>query len=99
MSSETPGPVAIRTRRSDGAADELAGVKQWSVLAEADPHFEVFMTVDQNLIHQQNFSSLRIAVIVLRCRSNKIEDISPLVPGMVAALGTIKKGEVVTLST
>ena len=51
--------------------------------------------MDKNLVQQQNLAGFRIAVIVLRARSNKIEDLSPLVPEIVALLPTLKPGQVV----
>ena len=73
------------------------GLSNGKLIAAADPVFEVFITVDKNLVHEQRFTGLRIAVIVLRARSNKIEDLSPLVPQVLAILPTLKKGQVATV--
>jgi hypothetical protein len=47
-------------------------VKNGELLALASEHFEVFVTVDQNLSFQQNVRALRIAVIVLHGRTNRL---------------------------
>jgi predicted nuclease of predicted toxin-antitoxin system len=73
------------------------GLSNGKLLAAADPHFQVFITVDKNLVQQQNLTGFRIAVVVLRARSNKIEDLSPLVPNVLGVLPTLKVGQVVTI--
>ena len=70
------------------------GLSNGRLLATADPHFQVFITVDKNLVRQQSLAGFRIAVVVLRARSNKIEDLSPLVPEVVALLSALKPGQV-----
>ena len=37
--------------------------------------FEAFVTPDQNLEYQQNLSRVGFAVVVVRARSNRIEDL------------------------
>jgi len=75
------------------------GLSNGKLLAAADPHFAVFITVDKNIVQQQGLSGFRIAVIVLRARSNKIEDLSPLVPKVLTLLPTLKSGQVVSVSS
>jgi len=65
------------------------------VLASAD--FDVFVTVDRNLTFQQNLADLKIAVVVLVARGNRLVDLQPLVPSLLDALGTIEQGQVVRL--
>jgi hypothetical protein len=52
--------------------------------------FEVFVTIDSNLLSQQNLTNLPIGLIVLRAKSNKFEDIEPLV-------SSIKAGQIVKI--
>jgi hypothetical protein len=42
--------------------------------------FDIFLTGDRNLSHQQNLSAFDIAVIVLVAAGNRIDDLRPLVP-------------------
>ena len=63
-------------------------------LLDAAIDFDAFITVDKNLVKQQQLAGRRLAVIVLRVRSNKIEDIAPLVPQMIALLANLKQGAV-----
>lgn len=57
-------------------------------------NYEVFVTIDGNLTAQQNMKGLSFAVIVLRARSNKMEDIRPLIPQILAALSVAEPGHV-----
>jgi len=64
-------------------------------LAEAD--FEVFITVDKGILYQQNLRSPVLGFIVLRAYSNRLEDLLPLVPDLLAKLVTIKAGDIIQL--
>lgn len=67
-------------------------------LLDAAVDFDAFITVDKNLVKQQQLAGRRLAVIVLRVRSNKIEDIAPLVPQMIALLKNSNQGAVEILN-
>jgi predicted nuclease of predicted toxin-antitoxin system len=73
------------------------GLSNGNLLAAAHPQFEIFLTVDKNIVHQKRLSGFRIAVVVLHARSNKIEDLAPLVPEVLALLPTLKSGQAVTV--
>lgn len=57
-----------------------AGLVNGKLLRRIAGNYEVFVTIDGNLTAQQNMKGLSFAVIVLRARSNKMEDIRPLIP-------------------
>ena len=75
-----------------------AGIKNGALLKLAESEFDVFVTVDQNLSFQQNLGSIAIAVVVLCAKSNRFEELLPLVPKILAVLTTIKRGELVEIS-
>jgi hypothetical protein len=56
------------------------------------PDYDVFLTRDQGIPFQQNLRRFPLAFIILRARSNKIEDLLPLVPDLLATLGGIEGG-------
>jgi hypothetical protein len=56
---------------------------------------DVFITVDQNLRYQQNLRAAGVAVVVSVAVSNKLADLEPLVPKLLAALSAIQPGELV----
>jgi hypothetical protein len=57
--------------------------------------FEVLLTVDRNLVHQQNLKAAGVAVVVMVARTNKLSDLLPLVPDVEAALANIKPGDAI----
>jgi predicted nuclease of predicted toxin-antitoxin system len=73
------------------------GLSNGRLLAVANPQFEVFLTVDKNLVREQDLTGLQIAVIALRARSNKIEDLSPLVPQALTLLSSVQPGTVTVI--
>jgi hypothetical protein len=73
------------------------GTKNGELLGLAAPHFDVFLTVDRGLGHQQNLGRIGIAAIMLISPSNRYEDLRPLIPAVLAALETIKSGELVRI--
>ena len=54
--------------------------KNGKLLALAATKFDVFITADRNLEHQQNLSTLPIAVVVLFVRRTRVHAIEPLIP-------------------
>jgi Domain of unknown function (DUF5615) len=75
-----------------------ATIKNGELLTLAAAEFDVFVTVDRNLSFQQNLVQFDIAVIVLRARSNRLNDLLPLVPKMLSLLPAAKRGEVLLVS-
>jgi hypothetical protein len=72
-----------------------AGLTNGKLLrAAADRGFDVFVTADQNLQFQQNLRAVALRIVVLHAASNAIEDLRPLVPGLIGALSEAQVGEV-----
>ena len=57
--------------------------------------FEVLVTVDQGIPHQQNLRATGIAVIVMVGAGSQLADLLPLVPDLLAALGKVRAGDTV----
>jgi hypothetical protein len=75
-----------------------AGKKNGELLAlMAGAGFEVFLTVDQNLRHQQNLAASRVAIVVMVAPSNRLADLVPLIPGVETALTSIRAGDAVEI--
>jgi hypothetical protein len=69
-------------------------IKNGALLNLAAAQFDVFVTVDRNLSFQQNLGSLPIAVIVLGAKTNRVADLRPLVPSLLAAIPSVVPGTV-----
>jgi hypothetical protein len=73
----------------------MAGMANGELLARIQRSYDAFITIDQNLAAQQATTNLSIGVIVLRAPSNKFGDVKPLVPQILAALSSLRPGQVV----
>ena len=76
-----------------------AGLRNGALLQAASGEFDVLLTGDTNLEFQQNLSKLGVAVIVLIAERNRIQNLRPLIPQVLAALQTIKPGQLVRIGT
>jgi len=67
-------------------------IKNGELLALASESFDVFVTVDRNLSFQQHLIAFKIAVIVLAAKTNRLADLRPLVPALLAAIPSAQAG-------
>jgi hypothetical protein len=67
-------------------------IQNGALLALASQHFDIFVTVDRNLSFQQNLNSFSISVIVLEAKTNRLADLRPLIPKLLAAIETARPG-------
>lgn len=70
-----------------------AGIQNGELLRRAEELFDVLITADRNLRHQQNLSGRNLAILVLP--SNQVTHVTRLVPIVETLLTTIKPGAVV----
>ena len=80
------------------AAMGWTGKRNGELLQLAAGDFDAFLTPDQNLEHQQNVSSLPIAVVILVAPTNRIESLRPLMPALLRALETLAPRQLVHVS-
>lgn len=55
--------------------------------------FDVLVTVDKSIPHQQRIDTRPVAVVLLRATSNHIGALLPLMPALLAALDDVNPGE------
>lgn len=64
-----------------------AGIQNGELLRKArEAGFEVLITMDGNMVHQQNIALLPIPIIALRAKSNRLQDTRPLMGEVIAHL-------------
>lgn len=81
----------VRTVPQEG----WAGLKNGALLAKAEEaSYEVLITGAKNMPFQQNIARRRLGVLVMVAKSNAIEDLIPVVPNALAALTTLRAGQV-----
>ena len=64
------------------------------LLALARGEFDVLITMDRSIPPQQNLSENDVAIILVRARTNKIQDLMPLIPEIQDRLYAVRRGEV-----
>lgn len=94
-------PVGLAAELSGHSVETVtglgwSGVKNGDLLRRADDRFDALVTMDSNLEFQQSLSGRPFGVVVVRAPSNRIRDLLPVVPEILAALDAIGPGEVRT---
>ena len=56
--------------------------------------FDVFLTIDQNIQHQQNLSGLQLRVLVLEAENSLVATLIPLIIPALQALEQMQPGEI-----
>jgi hypothetical protein len=84
------GEHDVKTARQMG----WGTIKNGELLVLASREFDAFVTVDRNRSFQQNVAGFSIAVFVLRARTNRLADLQPLAPDLLARLAVAKPGTV-----
>ncbi len=74
-----------------------AGVKNGPLLRRAAEQFDVLITTDQNVEHQQNLAELGLAILVLVALRNDIDLLRPLMPRARGALSSLRAGDLVAI--
>jgi len=65
------------------------------LLNVAQAEFDILLTTDANLYHQNKVADYNLAVIVLRAYRNSYQALAPLMGEVLQALETVQPGEVV----
>jgi hypothetical protein len=74
----------------------LKGKKNSELLRAAElAGYDVLLTVDQGIPHQQGPACHKLSLILVRSRTNQIEDLLPLVDAILRALETIQPGQTI----
>lgn len=63
------------------------------LLSLTEKDYDVFVTCDQSLPHQQNLDDYEITIAVLKALSNRQKDLKVLLPELVEKLQNISSGE------
>ena len=75
------------------------GIKNGELLKRiAEARFDAFITVDKNLPAEQRVTSLPFAILVIRAKSNRIQDVRPLSRKTLEALATLKPGRIAVVA-
>jgi len=73
------------------------GLANGALMNRARDRFDVFITVDRGIPHQQNLRKERLALIVIHAVRNDAEVLMQFIPRVREALTTIQPGDVVII--
>jgi hypothetical protein len=75
---------------------KLSGLKNGALLIAAEAAgFEVLVTTDQGIGYQQNLELRQISILILCGPTNRLADLTRLIPAALLALDAVAPGEVV----
>ena len=72
-----------------------AGLTNGALLERVEPEFDVFVTMDSNIVHQQNMSQLKVCLIVLHGLNSRYETLQPLLPQIREAIKQAEPGSII----
>ena len=76
----------------------LAGMPNGELLALAErAGWQVLLTMDEGMPYQQDLGGRTISLAIIRAKSNRLPDLLPLVPAILAALLSLAPGDVVRI--
>ena len=71
---------------------ELSGIKNGKLMAYcAENRFDILLTIDKNLLHQQNLDKYKVTIVVLNCLTSKIEELITFIPSFKLQIDTLQK--------
>lgn len=70
------------------------GKENGELLRLAETEFDVFITTDQGIPHQQNLSKLRLGIVILQAHSNRLPDLKPLMQTVNSQIQDMEEGKV-----
>jgi predicted nuclease of predicted toxin-antitoxin system len=74
------------------------GKKNGELLRAAQQDFDVLITMDKGIEHQQKWSTMDLGFVIVLAKTNRYVDILPLMPQLNAVLHHIQAGQLVHVS-
>ncbi len=74
-----------------------SGVRNGDLLQRAETEFDVLVTMDRGMRHQQNLTRYDLGYILLVAPTNQLADLAPLMSQVNAALHGISPGDIVQI--
>ncbi|MBP9933132.1 MAG: DUF5615 family PIN-like protein [Chitinophagaceae bacterium] len=76
----------------------LGGIKNGELMAFCvNNHFDVLLTIDKNLMFQQNLDKYPVTIIVLNCLTSKIEELVTFLPSFKKQISNFEKNRAYVL--
>jgi predicted nuclease of predicted toxin-antitoxin system len=76
----------------------FAGKKNGELLTLAERRWDVLLTTDRKIQYQQVVLGRKIGILVLCAKTNRLQDLLPILPTCAQALLSIRPGQVVEVA-
>jgi predicted nuclease of predicted toxin-antitoxin system len=71
---------------------ELSGIKNGKLMAYCvENKFDILLTIDKNLMHQQNLDKYPVTIVVFNCFTSKIEELITFLPSFKSQVNALQK--------
>ena len=92
-------PISLAAEFPGHAVDTVSGrgwtgIKNGELLRRMNGPYDALVTMDRGIEFQQPISTLPFGIVLVRARSNRMEDLRPLVPSILAALAAVNPGRI-----
>lgn len=72
----------------------LSGTKNGKLMTYChENRFDILLTIDKNLVHQQNLEKYDVSIVVLNSYSSKLEELIEFLPNFISKLSNFEKHE------
>lgn len=88
-----PELEAVTVRRQGWAAKTNG-----ELIEAARLEFDALVTMDRGILYQQNLTDVGLVILLLEARSNRLEDLAPLVGSIKAQLAEARAGGIVRVT-
>jgi hypothetical protein len=72
-----------------------SGMRNGDLLRSAAGEFDALVTMDQGIQYQQNLATISLGIVLICARSNRRQDVEPLMPAIDDALRSLQPGTLV----
>ncbi len=70
------------------------GISNGNLLARAQLEYDVLITIDQGIPHQNALANFDLAVVGLKAKSNRLADTLPLMTEVLNIIATVEAGRI-----
>ena len=72
----------------------LSGIKNGRLMSYCvENEFDILLTIDKNLMHQQNLDKYPVTIVVLNCLTSKIEELITFLPSFKLQVEALQKNK------
>ena len=92
-------PIGLAAELHGHAVDTVSGrgwtgIKNGELLRRITGQYDVLVTMDRSIEFQQRLSTLPFGIVLVRARSNRIQDLRPLVASILSDLDAVDPGRI-----